>query len=205
MADILKRDLERSEKETFELDDDSLSTTSSENENGNNNSSELTADEMIRAYESEATKWKPWWKIANLSQSVIDESSIQEQSLNERLVDNSCSINISNASPFLYNDIIQTTYLYIITTSVYQLDEDDFKSTSIEFDEICSAFLEAEKLLTSSNKNGLDLSSKLDFIVANLLQKENYFLKVSFFSFSKTKINLNKCTRTLRITSINKF
>lgn len=96
------------------------------------------------------------------------------------MIKNAATINVSKSSLLLYNDILQTSYLYIILTCVYQLDETDFGSVDIETEEIGSAFLEVDKIVSSalSNKPGLDLSSKFKVIIATLVQEYNYFLKV---------------------------
>lgn len=146
---------------------------------------------MLRAYENAIKTWQPWWtNLKNKKSSLVQEEEMTTTSndLNERLVKSSESINTSKASPLIYNEIIKSSYLYILLTHVYQLDEEDFdfdfKSAEIEINEICSSYLEIEKLCAKKEDNSaLDLATKFDYLIACLLQEDNYFLKVYYLFY----------------------
>ena len=189
MVDILKRDLKRAEQDGNQLEGvESSDESSADDEDHNKPVPEIDQDEMLRAYESAIKTWQPWWVSLKTKSSLVHENEPQtNELLNERLINNSASINITNASSLLYNEVLKSSYLYILLTHVYQLDEDDFgKSTEIDasaINEICSCYLEMEKLCAkkdnSNSNSALDLASKFDYLIACLLQEENYFLKVS--------------------------
>lgn len=140
---------------------------------------------MIQAYGKEILKWQPWWtlKLDSLINELEDNIHID---LNQRMVDDSSSIDVSKANPLFYNEILQNTYLYIIITYVYQLSIDDLtelsksKTSDVDIDlidEICAAYIELDKI-AGKRRTETDLTSKLDFTIACLLQENSYFLKV---------------------------
>lgn len=133
-------------------------------------------------------KWQPWWTNLMLIESTDESDKKKTSVINKTLIENCQSVNVSHANEYFYHEILQTSYLYIILVYVYQLDEDDLnalasshQSLDVDLslvDEMCSAFLEMNKLLSQHNKV-TDLRAKFDLIIASLLQEEKYFLKVS--------------------------
>lgn len=213
IAEILKRDLKLlKNNDDFELkgetvsndqdeDDDEDDQDSSDNdENVPVNPDEADPDDLVRVYEDEMKKWQPWWTNSSdlTTPKIVDTSNDQTIEsrpikFNKTLLDASKLVNVSNANEFFYNEVLQTTFLYIILAYVYQLDEKDLNalasddsSTNCEVDlslvdEMCSACLEIQTLLLQQNKKIVDLSKKFDLIISSLLQEEKFFLKVQVF------------------------
>lgn len=197
--------MERLERDEYGLksqEDDSASSSSSTTDDEDYQSKshvkesggDANPDELIRVYENEMKKWQPWWTdlSAMLIESIDESDSSDKKSsaieiINKTLIENSKLVNVSHANEYFYHEILQTSYLYVILVYVYQLDEDDLnalannQSLDVDLslvDEMCSAFLEINKLLSQHNKV-TDLRAKFDLIIASLLQEEKYFLKVS--------------------------
>jgi hypothetical protein len=214
VVDILKRDLKSAEQDTSQLIgvDGTINSSSDDDDNDNDdddekeaegdgvidvNDKEVDPDELIRAYETEAENWKPWWFGEGIcgGKKLVhevreDEENKENESsngkLNERLRNKSTPINVANANSNLYNEILQTTYLYALITRVYQLREEDFNEMSQNvnelklIEEICFGYLQAEKLLASNElvKKASDLKSRFNLVIVCLIQMDNYFLKV---------------------------
>lgn len=178
-------------------DDEEDQDSSDNDDNLPVNLDEADPDDLARVYEDEMKKWQPWWTNSSdlTTPKIIDTSNDQTFEshpikFNKTLLDASKLVNVSNANEFFYNEVLQTTFLYIILAYVYQLDEKDLDAladlslaSDVDLslvDEMCSAYLEIQTLLLQQNKKIVDLGKKFDLIIASLLQEEKFFLKVTY-------------------------
>ena len=119
IVDILKREAKRMESD--ELRDEELEEEDEEKEAKEN----VLDDELLRFYCSKARNWKPWWHESDLTRALVEElepSKPIQKNLNSNLIRNSSSINTSNSSPLLYNDILLLNYSYFLVAYIYQLE-----------------------------------------------------------------------------------
>lgn len=92
---------------------------------------------MVQIYMDEIKKWKPWWRMEQFSPKPLvieinEEITKESFKINPNLIKNSALINVSNASPMLYSDILKMNYIYLIMAYVYQIDLIDFLDKSNE-------------------------------------------------------------------------
>lgn len=179
MLEILKKESKLHEKETIlpgdQLSEDSESETESEQN--------LDDDKLIRAYQDEVSKWSPWW--IKHKEAMVKELNGQSQEFkfNSSLIRKSANINVANANPMLFNDVICLFYTYSIFAYIYQLEED---STCTEVDvnnnfteEIIVNFLKVDKLLNAQALNGksVNLSKRIEVTIKVLIDEKTIFLK----------------------------
>ena len=113
MVDILKREMENLENEE---------SLSEEEQNLDN----VNEQELLKVYRKQVESWRPWWKSDQLKKELIKEIGDAGPSelfkYNPKLIKNSNQLKVSNASEFIYNDMLKLGYSYLILAHVYQLD-----------------------------------------------------------------------------------
>jgi hypothetical protein len=191
IADILRRDAAAAASDNASsLDDlDVLSDRETDTDVASGSLDDIYTvkdeEEMLRVYENEIKNWQPWWRDTRQS-LLVDEltpACLMELKINQTLCDNASEINVNQASAFMYNDILQAAYVYLMSTYIYQLSDDEFTDLSaFEFDsslveEICFAYLQVDKLLINNVAKTNDLKFRFNLIIVYLLQVESYFLK----------------------------
>jgi hypothetical protein len=134
---------------------------------------EETCRKLVKFYESELYKWRPWFKFE-------ENVDLVKQSANQRLIINSSKIKINSsicANKFIFYDIIQILYVYIALTYKYQLnlDLDEF----VLVGEFVENFIKIEdKILTKNLK--VDLITRIKLILSNLEAVDDENLKDLF-------------------------
>ena len=158
--------LERIKNEDFNNEDEVL-VEQIENIDLND---EETRRKVVKFYETELYKWRPWFKF----------DDIVEKSVNKSLIISSARVQISAsmlANKFIFYDIIQILYVYIALTYKYQLnlDLDEFALV----DEFVENFIRIEdKILTKNLK--VDLATRIKLILSNLEAVDDENLKDRF-------------------------
>ena len=167
MVDILKREMENLENEE---------SLSEEEQNLDN----VNEQELLKVYRKQVESWRPWWKSDQLKKDLIKEINDAGPSelfkYNPKLIKNSNQLKVSNASEFIYNDMLKLGYSYLILAHVYQLDGELSKDLGL-IDEIVFNLMQMDKLIDSSSSKSLDLKSRFNLFVKLLLEKEDLFLK----------------------------
>lgn len=152
---------------------------------------QINEEDMIKAYETKINEWKPWWRNDAFKEPLLEEINDKSEKLVSKmkfhlnLIKNSSNINVSNASKFIYNDILQISYFYVIIANIYQLNENDFEKFSdlenidtTQLKEIVNNFIQLENMLKNTKLNqNCELNQKFDLIVRVLSEESNYFLK----------------------------
>jgi hypothetical protein len=167
MVDILKREMENLENEE---------SLSEEEQNIDN----INEQELLKVYRKQVESWRPWWKSDQLKKDLINEINDAGPSelfkYNPKLIKNSNQLKVSNASEFIYNDMLKLGYSYLILAHVYQLDGELSKDLGL-IDEIVFNLVQMDKLIDSGSSKSLDLKSRFNLFVKLLLEKEDLFLK----------------------------
>jgi hypothetical protein len=167
MVDILKREMENLENEE---------SLSEEEQNIDN----INEQELLKVYRKQVESWRPWWKSDQLKKDLIKEINDAGPSelfkYNPKLIKNSNQLKVSNASEFIYNDMLKLGYSYLILAHVYQLDGELSKDLGL-IDEIVFNLVQMDKLIDSGSSKSLDLKSRFNLFVKLLLEKEDLFLK----------------------------
>lgn len=180
MVEILKRVAKDDETENI-LPGDDDSDTLSENECDNTEKIDENVDDakLIKAYEVEATKWVPWWheykeQVKELSKKY------KEFKFNESLIRKSMKINVENANPLIFNEILTLFYVYSMFAYIYQINEEDNnvdENNNLD-EELILNFLRIDKIIKNGvPKNPQSLSERISLIIKILINEEDTFLK----------------------------
>lgn len=177
MVEILRKVQKEYEKEKILPD---CSHSDEENDEDENIEADLTDNKLIKAYETQLAKWLPWWReFKELKLKEIDHVE-KDFSINANLVKKSMGINVKNANPLIFNDILQLFYTYAIVAYVYQLDENtnwNLDENANLNDELVFNFLKIDEILKNKVSKKEDIGSTISLAIKVLLEDTDLFLK----------------------------
>ncbi len=170
MVQILKQNVKELERESILPGDDTDSE--SENEQNSNEKSVVDDRQLIQAYEKEIGNWNPWWRK---EKSILEEICLDQ--FNPKLLQNSQTLNVLNASSLISCDIIQLFYIYSVIAGVYQLEEVmDPKENNLN-EEVVLNLLQFDKLCKTAIPQQANLNIKINLTFKLLLEEQSLFLR----------------------------
>ena len=147
--------------------------------------------DLVRAYETELSTWKPWWR--HKEPIVLEDHAPLPPRYNAKLLANASGVDVSRASEFMAHDLLQLAYIYVLVANIYQLNENDFddpisnKSSASEsvdnelLREVTSSVLQLDALVKTQRGGEAPrstLAARLEYVVRTLLDDSTtHFLR----------------------------
>lgn len=161
----------------------------------NEESTELEENLLINAYETEITRWTPWWR--KYKEHMLNETDAHDEKtyeFNKNLIRRSLKIAVGNASSFIVNDIFGLFYTYAMLSYVYQIEEaqPDFEldvNNNLD-DEIVMNLLKIDQVLREKCVRKTSLGSTLALYIRVLLEEQDLFIKKYLSDAFLTSINI---------------